>query len=94
MGLANLLRFSLFGPRHVPPLLRLRPVLVLGPLVIAAGSIGALGLALGRVESRWLEGRRGRAIRTAVSVTVVCAASGLWHGASWTFLAWAAFMAA
>lgn len=52
-----------------------------------------LGIALGRIDSPLLEGKRGRAIRTTITVVIVCLLSGLWHGGKWTFLAWGLFMA-
>lgn len=35
-----------------------------------------------------LGGNRGTGRRTAVNLLIVFAATGLWHGAAWTFLAW------
>ncbi len=38
-----------------------------------------------------LGGNRGSVIRTSINLWIVFLVSGLWHGASWTFVAWGAF---
>ena len=51
-----------------------------------------LGLTLGRIRLRALATKRGRAVRTGVTVGIVFLLSGLWHGASWNYILWGALM--
>jgi alginate O-acetyltransferase complex protein AlgI len=53
-----------------------------------------LALWLGRLPVPWLATKTGRAVRTGTCVAVVFLLSGLWHGASLTYVAWGAFMGA